>query len=182
MSGANPQNQNPPTPPQPPAPAAPAAPAAATQTFLVNGAEVMDFSAVQQHINGLEAFKQTTLKNAREDFVKGLAAGPTPKIAATQIESMIEFVDTLSVEQYDKWKASWDAAPASSLLATHGTTPGNEKSPASTQASADDERISVLQGIVEANRATMTEEQVQSKESYKELQTLLEKKAAASAS
>ena len=177
MSGANPQNQQtPPSPPQPPAPAA------ATQTFLVNGAEVTDFSAVQQHINGLEAFKQTTLKNAREDFVKGLAAGPTPKIAATQIESLTEFADSLNEEQYNKWKASWDAAPASSLFQNHGTGPENEKSPASVQAMADDERISVLQGIVEANRATMTEEQVQSKDSYKELQTLLEKKAAASAS
>ena len=193
MTGEDPNKNTPPPVAQPPAPVAqvttpPVAPAAGTSTvtvpstaqaavsLVVNGAEVSDLAAVQAHITALETFKKETIEGNRKAFVKNLATGPNPKILATEVENMEEFSMSLSDEQFTKWKASMEAAPANPLLATHGVAPGDKNAPSNGE-TADAEkkdRIKVLTEIVDSHRASgLTEEEIAEKGSYKELQNLL---------
>lgn len=165
------------TPPeQPPAPAA----GDTTQPenkaglvpVLVNGASFEVPGPVAQRLTTLETFQTETIENNRKNFVKSLAAGPRPKIAASQIEELEAFALSLNPEQYDKWCASMDKAPASQLFAQHG---GSTTEPAAggTQAQTIADRIEVLEGIVDHHKRTGTpQEQIENMPSWKELQTL----------
>lgn len=157
-----PEQQNPsgaPTPVEgtPAAPAtnppatAPAAPAqhAAPQgafTFTMGGRPTTDFAAVQARLTALEGFEQETYAAARRDFVTALASGPAPKIAATQVDSLTALALGLSSEQFESFKASYAAAPASSLLAQHGqttTNPDGQPQQAADEVTILEERIAM---------------------------------------
>lgn len=162
-----------PTPSPDPAPApAPGGPT----SLLVNGTAVTDFAAVQQHITGLEAFKKETIEGGRKAFVASLASGN--KIAATQIEDMEKFSLSLSNEQFDQWKASMEAAPASTLFGQHGKTGGDASAPQNGPSDDDlDDQIAIHQGIVDNHKAGgMSQEDLEKKPSWQKLQNLLEQK------
>jgi hypothetical protein len=101
----------------PPKPAEPHA-------FRVGGSEVRDVAAVQQSIDRLETFRTETLKAARANFVKGLAAADV--IKATDIEKFQAHVDKLSDEEFDSFKALYTDAEGNDLFARHddGSTGG----------------------------------------------------------
>lgn len=134
----------------PPQPIAAASPPAATHSFTIQGAATTDFGAVQRHISALEQFQVETREQSRKDFVASLAAGDAPKITQPQVAAQTEVALMLDDNQYAKWKASWDAAPSSSLLAVHGSDHGQGGStdPAQTadQKLLDD--ISIQEDIV----------------------------------
>lgn len=138
---------------------------------------VYDLAKVNAHVSGLETFRTEAIESSRKSFVKALAEGPSPKIAATQIKDMEEFVLDLSASQYDKWKASMEAAPAPSLLQTHGNTQTEQQAPSNGGSDADAEkatRISVLQDIVQNHKDSgIPMNEIETKPSYKELQALL---------
>lgn len=139
---------------------------------LVNGATFEVPGPVAQRLTTLETFQTETMENNRKDFVKSLAAGPRPKVAASQIDELEAFALSLTPEQYDKWRATMDKAPASPLFAQHG---GSTTEPAAggTQAQTTADRIEVLEGIVQHHRRTGTpEDQIQKMPSYIELQQL----------
>lgn len=175
MSGSDTQQQKQTPPPtvQPPAPAAPAAPEAqAPFKFTMNGSEVTDFSAVQEHINGLELFKKETIQAGRKSFVKQLAADNKISAADETLTATEEFALSLSSEQFDKWKASMSAAPASPLFSRHGVEPGNQQAPNNGVDSVKAE-IDTLESIVQGHRDSgLSNEAVEDMPSYKKLQTL----------
>jgi ATP-dependent Clp endopeptidase proteolytic subunit ClpP len=184
MTGAaDPSKQTPPPVAQPPAPVAQVAPvnfpeALTRFTTVRNDQTVLDMDAVVNHIEALETFKKETIEGSRKSFVAGLASGASPKILATEVENMEEFAISLSDEQFAKWKASMEAAPSNSLLQKHGVGPEDKHAPlngttSSAQAATAD-RISILQGIVLSHKqAGVSQEDIEKKGSYKELQNLL---------
>lgn len=167
------------TPEQPAAPAAPAGGEVAQPenkngqvAVVINGVSHQVPQPVAQRLTSLETFQKETVENNRKSFVKSLAAGPRPKIAASQIEELEEFALSLTPDQYTKWCASMDKAPASSLFAQHG---GSTTEPAAggTQAETVQDRIEVLEGIVAHHKATGTpQDQIENMPSWKELQQL----------
>lgn len=183
MTDENPTKPaTPPAAKQPPvAPAQPAAPEAVATVFMVNGTSVGDVTEVQNHINTLETFKKETIEGSRKDFVAALASGDTPKIAATQIGDMEEFALSLSNEQFAKWKASMEAAPAAPLFQKHGVAPGDSKAPVNSGDQGDADKIKTLEAVVQSHRdGGATQEEIESKGSWKELQALKSAQTSAS--
>jgi hypothetical protein len=86
--------------------------------FSINGQQTSDFMAVQNHIAVLEKFQADAVEAGRVAYVKQLAAGG--KIAATQVESLTKFASSLTGEQFEQFKATWDSAPKSGLFDKHG--------------------------------------------------------------
>jgi ATP-dependent protease ClpP protease subunit len=164
----------------PPAPApAPVQTAPATVTFMVNGVESTDMTAVQAHITGLETFKKESIDSGRKNFVKALAAQGKIMAGDDNLTAQEEFALSLSNDQFEKWKASWEATPASTLFGQHGVTPGNQAAPQNGgNATAElDKAIAIQQEIVDGHKAGgMSDEELKEKPSYKALQELLTKK------
>lgn len=97
-----------------------------THTFKVAGADISDFAAVQAHVDTLEKFAEETRVSNRKTFVTGLAAAS--KITAPQVESLSELAVGMTDEQFEKFSASYDAAPVLSLFGQHAggvTNPAN---------------------------------------------------------
>lgn len=137
--------------------------------FMVNGAQVSDPRAVQNHITILETFMKETREAARKDFITNLAR--SNKIAATQIDAMEELVATMDDKQYALWSASWDAAPNVPLLGSHGGE--GSGTPTGTAAVANADRVEMLVGIVNHHKmGGMKPENIKNTDSYKELITL----------
>lgn len=171
----------PPAAPQPPAPAAQVAtppeatpPVAGTHVFMVNGAEVKDFAAVQSHIASLETFKNETISTARKDFVKQLVTENKILADEATLTATEEFALSLSNEQFTQWKATMSAAPSNGLFQKHGATQGDASAPNNgNSADVTASRIRDLEEIVQAHRDSgMPEETLKTKASFIELQTL----------
>lgn len=189
-----PQKQTPPPTQQPPAPVAqtqpPAAPVApvtqpttsqAAVSVMVNGVEVTDLTAIQSHITALETFRKDTIEDNRKNFVKQLAADGKILANDDTLSKTEEFALSLSPEQFSSWKATMEAAPVQKQFQQHGVTPGNQSAP--QNGNSDDavqNRITVLKEIVDSHRASgMSEESLQTKDSYKELQKLMSQQTGA---
>jgi len=178
MSGSDTQQQKqtpaPPAPPTPPAPAAQAQPQAQEPfKFTMNGSEVTDYAAVQQHIVGLELFKKETIEAGRKSFVQQLAADKKISAADETLTATEEFALSLSSEQFDKWKASMSAAPASPLFEKHGVEPGDTKAPENGGVNAVKAEITTLEEIVQGHRDSgLDEAKIAETPSYKKLQQL----------
>lgn len=174
MTGSNPQNNNDkPTSAAPPAAPTPPTPqASAPHAFMVNGAEVTDFSAVQAHIASLESFRSETIEAGRKDFVKKLVDDGKLSASAENVSATEAFALSLTGEQFTNWKATMEAAPSNALFGQHGVAGGQQK-PANSGDTARQERISVLQDIVQGHRDSgVPEDKIVTKASYKELQAL----------
>lgn len=174
------------TPPAPAAPVAPVVPApvaaapvaptavAPTQIFNIAGRQTVDPNEVQAHITTLETFQNETITLARKNFVASLASGSAPKIAATQIEALEKFALGLNAEQFKDWQASWDAAPASSLLGTQVIPTNNADGGAATPQAQMADRISVLTEILNNHqRSGVSQENIEKMPSWNELQSLI---------
>lgn len=184
---AEPQTE--PTPAEPTAPEQPEPAPEPTQnradtSFLINGTRTTDMSVVQNHINGLETFRTEAIENSRIDFVEGLAQ--QNKIAAPQVGNkaegdnpatgLIKFALNLTDEQFSDWKASFDSAPSQPLFSKHGIEPGDQFAPTNSGDESIQDRISTLEQIVaDHKRSGMSQEKIEAKDSYKELQALKSK-------
>lgn len=195
MTGEDPNKNTPPPVAQPPAPTAqataPAAPAAAPVapvapvqqaapvaglSLIVNGAQVSDLSAVQAHITALETFKNETIEGNRKSFVAQLVKDNKILSSEETIKNTEELALSMSDEQFSKWKASMDTAPAQNLLGSYGVGPGEKHAPSNgtTGDAEKTHRITVLTEIVDSHKASgLTEDEIKEKSSYKELQALL---------
>lgn len=151
--------------PPPVAPPAPPSPIA----FSIGGQTVHDPVAVQTHINGLELFRTEQLEKARVDFVNGLAKDG--KLLATQVDSTIAFAKSLTPEQFAEYVKTMEGAPASSVLANHGTS--TQSTPATPGATAQAAQITTLKGVVSMHQASgMPIDQLRELGSYKQLVAL----------
>jgi ATP-dependent protease ClpP protease subunit len=142
---------------------------AGTTFFMLNGERVSDPAKVQAYINGLEGFKTETVAANRKAFVEQLAHDN--KIAASQIEDLIEFAQGLSTDQYTAWSKTWSAAPANSAFAKHGQGGNAGGSGEPTKLSPQDQKLQDAKEIVAHMRASgMKEEQLKATASYKLLE------------
>jgi ATP-dependent protease ClpP protease subunit len=182
---ANPASPDQPETPAEPTPAAPAPAAPATPpansitgangqvTFQVNGQTVTDPTAIQNHISNLERFQTETKKAARQSFVENLASPGVNKILASQIDSTMTFVESLSDEQFEAWKATWNVAGSISSLQPSGVSPAN---PSGDQTSVEAQNAQHLQDLKDTVRqhklGGMPVSQIEKTESYMQLKVL----------
>jgi ATP-dependent protease ClpP protease subunit len=139
----------------------------ASTGVIINGVRVTDFAAIQAHVSMLENAQQEAQDTHRRDFVAQLS--DDNKIPATQVDALTEFALGLSNEQFSKWSASYESAPAASLFEKHGPD-------SSTSGTAKDDKtnkIEELRGIVAMHERSMSPEKVKNTQSYIELHKLL---------
>jgi hypothetical protein len=134
-----------------------------THTFSINGQPTTDFAAVQQHITNLETVLDENRKQARTDFVKGLASKGV--IPATMVDGMTAHAAALTDEQYEAFTTMYASASSLPLFAEHGGGSPSEPDEAS-QVDILRERVKLHQ------RSGMPEDKVKATESYKELMRL----------
>jgi hypothetical protein len=148
--------------------AAPSAPA--QQVFAVNGAQVTDPVAVQAHISALEKFRSDTTEQNRKDFVTALAAGTSPRIAATQVDALTEFALGLSPEQYESWTKTWGDAPVPSVLGNHGAGVTNHNNAAQSAPDPQADQISIWSETVRQHKLAGTPKAaIEKTDSYRKL-------------
>ena len=157
----------------------PAAPEPTAQTprmvtgvsFNVNGGQVTDLNAVQNHISGLEQFRNETLTNARKTFVAQLASDK--KIAAPQITDLEEFALGLSDAQYEKWTATWNVAAPLAALQSHASGVSNPKGDSDPE-DAQTTEIQKYKDIVRQHKlGGMSPEAIAKTDSYTRLKALV---------
>lgn len=154
------------------APVAHAAPAAPTHAFTIAGGQVSDFAAVQAHIDSLERFQAETIVARRNDFVSEcVAAG---RILAPALDSTSAFAQTLSAEQFEAWKATMEAAPASPILGQYGNASGQgqENTAPGVGDNAANEVESLKATIQQHTRSGLKAEKIKVMPSYKRLVAL----------
>jgi hypothetical protein len=168
------------TDPEPAAEPAPAATAShgksnTMHSFSIGGKATTDPTEVQNYINSLEQAASEVTKENRAAFVRGLAEGDQPKIAATQIDTLTNFAQGLSPEQYTAWSASFESAPALSLFDKHGADQGDSKGASASNGSKfSKDEIEAAKVVVGMHRSrNMTEESIKKTESYGKLHAAL---------
>lgn len=141
-------------------------PAQPAFVFSCNGQNVSDFNQVQAYIHRLEGFVRETREAGRREYVSSLVKAN--KLGAPQQEGQTAFVLTLSDEQFTAYKAQWDAAPVSSVLAVHGAGSSNPAASAANQ--SQDDKVETAKGIVAMHRLNgMADEHLKKTDSYKTL-------------
>lgn len=152
-------------------PAAHAAPGDAI-TFNVQGRPVtMTTAEMGQQLGNLLTFRQETIDGARRTFVDDLAKHG--KIAQVQAESMKGVVVGMTDAQFDAFKASYEAAPVSSLFGQYGNGGGGDDPTPGAPGGTVAEQIADLEEIVANHRRRGAKpEEIENLASYKKLQTL----------
>lgn len=142
-------------------------------TIVLNGVQHTVPAPVAQHISTLENFRTETVKNGRKNFVASLAAGPKPKILASQIEKLEAFALSLSPEQFEDWKTSWDAAPGQAMLGNHSGGTSNENGDADSNLAKLKDELEINKEIVASHkRANMPQAQIEKTPSFQRMQEL----------
>lgn len=157
-------------------PAVPSIPAATVQPLSFSygaGLTTQDYSVVQAYMKGLEdenaelkLFQTETQRANRKAFITGLAT--TNKILASQVEGLTEFALSLSDDQWNKYAASYEAAPSLPLLGEHAATAqqgGTQAPTAQELAIAEAQRVYARLKV-----SGMTDEQLKQTGPYKTLQ------------
>jgi ATP-dependent protease ClpP protease subunit len=147
--------------------------ATAQPVFTVGGQSTTDYSAVQNHVNSLESFRNDTIKAAKVQFVKDLAADN--KIMAPQIEKLTNYALSLTDDQYSAWKDTWEGSSPHAMLGQGhggaGTT--NHDGPQSHGAENVDNELNTCKGIIKQHKlGGMKNEQIMQTQSYKRLMEL----------
>lgn len=142
-------------------------------TYQCFGAPVTDVTAVQAHIDTLEAYQRETVEAGRKAFVKSLVEGN--KILAPQQEHFEKIALELSPESFETFKAGWADAPPNNTLAKFQSGPDGTPPPQSN-GNEDPQayEIKVLEDRVNMFRigGQMTDEQIKDTPSYKRLAEL----------
>lgn len=171
-----PPTPTPPTPaPQPapaPSPAPNPTPVPTVNAFRVNGADTVDFAAVQRHIDTLELVVKTTDEDSRKAFVSALAKDN--KIVAAQTEPMQQYALTLSADGYKAWQATFAGAQAIPLLQPHGA---NGSPNAGADADPGDDQIEVLRETVATLHRIWPKEKVEKTAAFQQLTALTANKS-----
>lgn len=147
---------------------APVASASGAFTFSINGVQTSDARQVQAHIETLENFRSESVKAGKMAFVTQLAADN--KIMAPQVAKLQTYVLSLTDEQYDAWKATWDDAPAHQMF---GTMPGGSSNHDGPQSQGKEDAANKLEiardTVMHHKRSGLTDEQIRETQSYKDL-------------
>jgi hypothetical protein len=175
-------------------PATPAAPAAPTDAayhgranfqFTIAGQPTNDFAKVQAHITSIEgqnatfAAAQAEAKESnRKAFIKGLAEGSTPKILASQIESIEGYALKLDDDGWTAFTKSYETVPALSTVSQHANATSlgqqvnlNGQTPVPTQQNGAEDQVEIWAGTVDMHsRSGMKADQIKATPSFKKLQ------------
>lgn len=145
----------------------------ATMGVLINGVRVTDPVKIQNHIDALTTAQDEARTEGRKAFIKSLAEGNSPKIAASQITATELFALDLDDDKWNAWVKTWDAAPGNPLFAKHGGGTSNHDGAGSTPANEREAEIEKLEAIVNFHRQSgKTKEQIESMQSWQKLQQL----------
>lgn len=139
------------------------------QVYSVNGLQVTDPTAIQNHILTLEQFRKDTVEKNRVDFVAGLANAN--KILATQVDSLTNFAKGLTPEQFADWQKTFDDVQTPGLLGQHGGTATNLNNAAQqgTQTAADKD-LEIAKAVVAQHKAAgVPVEAIKKTDSYAKL-------------
>lgn len=138
------------------------------QSFRLAGVEETDPEKVQKHIDAQDqALKEIDLAG-RSDFVKQLAEDN--KIAAPQVDATVEFVESLSVEQFAAYRKNFEDAPKTAPV---GPTVGNRRKTEHTDDTSQvSEKEDLEATVAQFRRANVSEEKIKEMPSYKRLQEL----------
>ncbi len=137
-------------------------------SFALEGKQVQDYAAVQQHISVLEAFRKETIEAARVEFVNGLVNDG--KILASNTDSTVEFAKSLSEDQFIAWQAAQVVAPVNPVL---GKVDQFRVGSASAEEAVKDDQVEILRGTVQQHRrAGKSPESIKEMASYKKLVAL----------
>lgn len=140
----------------------------ATFTFMVNGTQTTDFSAVQNRLNFLENFHKETMTNARKQFVKQLV--DEGKVLAANVGKMETYADSLTDEQYDAWKDTWESVAPSPLFAQQPGGASNLDGPQSQVKEEAADQLEILrETVMHHKRGGMKDEQIKATKSYQDL-------------
>ena len=146
-------------------------------TFRVNGVPLTDPAVVQAHIDALETFRSSHIDGERREFVTGLVRDN--KILAGQAEALTDLALSMDLAQFSKFKASYEAAGASPLMASHGRS-GDASAPVMGGKSMEDikDELSIHSPVIERHKLTGKPqewiEQTESFRRYTELNTQLQ--------
>lgn len=153
------------------------------QGVMINGKLETDWTVINQHVASLETAQAEQQVSFRADYIESLAKDG--KITAPMIDSLVKLVNgdpennvpAMTDQQFAAFQASYESAPASSLLEKQSATqPGLPGAPLTNSKMTPEQvkdRISVLEGTVEMHRRSMPEDRVVKTKSYIELQELL---------
>lgn len=146
--------------------------------FSIAGVATTDYAKVQAHIAEIEtsnaalelAMKETTDSN-RKAFASSLAENN--KILASQIPSVEALVLTMTPEQFDAYRATYEAAPSIGAFGSHGQESGGAPAnPASGEGSGPTSLELAEAVVTRLRRSGMTEEQVVKTSAYAAMQSL----------
>lgn len=139
--------------------------------LAVGGVNFSVPAPVAQHIQTLESFRDETVNTGRKNFVASLAS--SKKIVASQIEQLETLALSLSPEQFETWKASWDAAPSHTLLGNHAAGITNPDGDADSTKAALEDKLSIARETVKQHKlANMSQEAIEKTPSYQQMQAL----------
>jgi hypothetical protein len=156
--------------PAPVQPAPPALPVPVAQPFAfnINGQVITDPAAVQARLSAYETAQREATEANRREFVASLASPGKNKITAPQIASIEAFALTLNETQYAAWVATWDVAPSSTLLQSHGNQPDTPTHGIPVDAATD--ALDVAKATVAMHRrASMPADKLKKTPSYAQL-------------
>lgn len=159
-----------PTPNQPPETTT--APDNSAQFFTFDfgeGPVRMTQAQANQKLKELNDFRSQSITAGKKAFVKSLH--DAKKITGPQVEAMEKFALSLSDDQYDAWKATWDGASGVPMLQTVvDNTHGGQETQQNNRVA---DQIETCKAVIKSFKSTnMSDEQIKETPSYKTLMSL----------
>lgn len=154
-----------------------------TFKFTLGGVETADYAAVAAHMKKIEADNSTlTARNTqletfaaeqtkanRHNFVTALAE--SRKVAATQVDGLKALVESLTDEQWEAFKTSYEHAPAQTLLSNHADGVSNPQGETNPDPVAE-ERELLEETVAMHRRAGLSDEAIARTPTHKRLLAL----------
>ncbi len=142
----------------------------AMHKFTIDGIEVENYEAVQAHITALETFRDETRNAHRADFVEKLII--SNRVPAPAKDQTLEFVQTLSDDQFVAWKASMELTQPLEIFGAGGIS-GTESDSAREEREGRALEFATVSETVRMHRLSgMDEETLKQTASYKRMTEL----------
>lgn len=136
--------------------------------FSVNGAQVQDYAAVQNHINVLEQFRTEVTDNNRASFVNSLAVAN--RIPVTEVDKTLAFARTLTTEQFSAWQETYSVGQQGAPTVTPALGPianGVTGTPTAATGQVDSKFSTALGVVAGMKSAGIPKAQIEAGQSYK---------------
>lgn len=135
-------------------------------SFRVNGTHTNDFSAVQRHIDALEATQKEARASYRTGYVESLVTDG--KITPAMKDNFTKLVLGMTDDAFKDFSAGYDAAPKLSIFENHGGGNGDPGQGAGQSDPSED--LVILQEIVDNLSVSMDHDKLVKTSAYQKLQ------------